>query len=340
MQIEELKDLSKNNTSVKGVFVINKIELKPFKNKDGFFILCELSDKTGTIKGVVWDGAETIKGWLKNKEIVEITGTVSRYNDIPQIIITTIKAIKDWQDPSLFVPSLPKDKQDELFRYFMDVAGTIKNEVCKTIWTYLQIMSDDIAGGFLRCPGGTGDVHHAYMGGLAEHTLTMIKIAEDFAKHHEVDRDILLTGCLIHDIGKIWSYNWSKGVIEMSDAGRLLHHTALGHEILLKIASHGKVPYNDITLLKLKHIILSHHEEDSCRKPMFPEADAVSEIDAMDAIVNYDNGYIANPENQEEGSNWTKFSRLTERQYYNPKEVKKLEEPEKKKPTIDKDTIY
>lgn len=82
MQIESLKEISKKNTVIDGIYVISKCELKPFKQKPGFFLNCELTDKTGSIKGVIWDNAEKIIKEINNKSVVEINGEVTRYNDI------------------------------------------------------------------------------------------------------------------------------------------------------------------------------------------------------------------------------------------------------------------
>ena len=311
MKIEELKTL-KTGTKINGIFAVSKFEFKPFKQKEGLFLQCDLSDRTGTIKGLVWDNAEKLKDFIKNKIVVSIQGEITRYNDTPQIVIVKIKeeTVYDLCD---MVPSLTKEV---IKLYLMNMqAVTIKNETCKKIWD--RALSEKK---FMECPGGVGSVHHNYVGGLIEHSSSMVNIACNFVKSSplNIDKDILLTGCLIHDIGKINSYNWSI-VIEMGDVGRLLHHTSIGLEILNKWAEELHINPDDMDLLKLKHIIISHHENEGHRKPMFPEALMVSQIDAMDAMVQHSVMFIDNPENRpDKDSNWTKFCSLTNRQYFIP----------------------
>jgi 3'-5' exoribonuclease len=140
------------------------------------------------------------------------------------------------------------------------------------------------------------------------------------SQYQGLDLDIILTGCLIHDMGKIQCYNWYL-CIEMTDMGRLLHHTSVGYGMLLEIANKRGIPIDDPTFLKLAHIIIAHHEDEGIRKTMFVEANAVSLIDALDALVTHATAYSKAPENKEEDSNWTRFCNLTQRQYYIPKPV-------------------
>ena len=101
--IEDLKAIKNVNIPVKGTFLITNCEYKPFKNKDGYFLSCVLSDRTGTLKGIVWDNAELMKAWLKNKMVINLTGELTRYNDVPQIVIKGMKENKEDFKPSHFV---------------------------------------------------------------------------------------------------------------------------------------------------------------------------------------------------------------------------------------------
>jgi 3'-5' exoribonuclease len=237
---------------------------------------------------------------------------------------------------------------------FIFKGAVIKNEICRKIWdmiipepslseswSYPTILSKQ----FIQCPGGIGEVHHNYIGGLLEHCYGMIRTAETVINYTGLDKDIVLTGCLLHDIGKVDTYDY-KIVMEMTDTGRLLHHTIIGFGILKTIAETDfKIPIpftnNDETMLKLAHIIISHHEDEGLRKPMFPEAQAVAALDSMDAAVQHAVMFSTKPENQDPESNWTTFCRLTERQYFVPRKVQEvIPEPEPKKGTIVIDSMF
>jgi 3'-5' exoribonuclease len=306
----------KTSGTVKGTFLISKVEMKPFKNKPGNFLSCELSDRSGNVKAVMWDGVSLYESWLKNGLVVDVVGSMATYNDAPQIILNTLTQCQSF-DISLYIPSLDKAKVDEIMGHLDSLSQVIRNPVCKIIWDALLKSKDtDLTEKFKACPGGKGDVHHAYLGGLVEHSESMVKIGARLASSMGLDADILMTGCLIHDIGKINAYQWETN-IDMNDAGRLLHHTIIGYDMLQRLATLHGIPSNDTTLLKLSHIIISHHDEEGIRKPMFPEAVAVSLIDNLDATTKHARDYVAKVGN-EEGSNWTKYCQLTGRQYFNP----------------------
>jgi 3'-5' exoribonuclease len=313
MYVEQLKEMSKKNALIDGSYIISKLEAKQFRDKPGIFLTCDLIDKTGTIKAVVWDRADILKECLKNKCVFKITGEATRYKDSPQIVIKT--AVKtETYDPADFMPSLDAATQKECLEYLKTIALFIKDPTCKKIWSYLITEPEDgDLEKFKTCPGGVGDaIHHSYLGGLLEHSTSMVKIAEHFCQDRpDLNKDILLTGCLIHDIGKIVTYDWST-VIEMTDAGRLLHHTTLGVGILNCMIGDE----DDDTGLQLAHIIVSHHQEEGIRKPMTPEAEAVAQIDSLDAAIKGIQQYESDPANKQEDGGWTKFCNLTGRQYF------------------------
>jgi 3'-5' exoribonuclease len=356
MTVKELKEITKLNVPITGTFVISKCELKPFNNVNkGFFMQCLLTDLTGSLKGIVWEGAEAIRSWVKNKMVVDITGEITRYNDVPQVIIKTLKQKKDYNKAD-FLPSLSEDKIREYARVLYLNGENIKNDTCKSLWDMIvptiaiiegvpkYCFKTPLSEKFIQCPGGVGEVHHNYLGGLLEHVYGMVKTAMTLSEYSGLDRDLLITGCLLHDIGKIDAYNWQV-ILELTDTGRLLHHTTIGYNILRDISEtielHRPFTIND-TLLKLAHIIISHHEDEGIRKPMFPEAQAVSALDAMDASVQHAIMYSNKAENQDLESNWTKFCNLTNRQYFVPKKIYDglVQELIKEKNIVDIDSAF
>jgi 3'-5' exoribonuclease len=333
-----IKDIKlKTSGPIGGTFIISKCEFKAFNTKSGNFLSCELADTSGSIKAVMWDHTEPCKAWLKNKLIVDIVGEVSIYKDVPQIQIKSIAQANKF-NMSDFIPSLGIEKicalQEMLLSYRQQMLNKC-NPVCFKIWD--EILCSPLKNKFIACPGGIGEVHHNYLGGLLEHSALMVKMAFELAENEmkELDRDVLVTGCLIHDIGKMECYNWDS-IPEITDAGRLFHHTYVGYGMLLQMADKLGISKSDPTFMKLAHIIVAHHEEEGIRKTMFPEATAVALIDSLNAAANHALIFIGKEENREMDSNWTRFCQLTGRQYYIPK---KIESPETPKKTFDLDDI-
>jgi 3'-5' exoribonuclease len=252
---------------------------------------------------------------------VDISGEISTYKDIPQIQIKLIALAKK-TNLSEFVPSLEKKRIDELTLSLDKIV--IKNDVCRKIWE--EILNPPFRDKFKSCPGGIGDVHHAYIGGLLDHSACMVQISQGLidSQFKDLDKDILITGCLIHDIGKIESYQWD-GIPEMTDAGRLFHHTYIGYGMFLQMADKLDILRSDQTFMKLAHIIVSHHEDEGIRKTMLPEATAVAMIDNLNASTNFALSFVGKEENKETDSNWTRFCQLTGRQYYIPKKAENLD---------------
>lgn len=315
--IEKIKgasDSSNRGVNVYGTFVITQCEYKPFKNKPGSYLQCSLSDKTGTVKAVVWEKAGALKTWLRNRMIVGIVGECTRYNDRPQIAIS--KITEETGNSEDFVPSLPEVRRADLVVYLKRVFNSITNPTCRALWQ--SLVFDEVTGEpFRKCPGSSGGIHHGYIGGLMEHTTHMIELAQVVLAQTNLDLDLLLTGCLVHDIGKTRAYNWSIA-IEMTDEGRLMHHSVLGYDILSHMPGLDRL--DPLMMMKLKHICVSHHDRDPgavCR-PMFPEAVAVAMLDNADAAVNGVLCFLKQPDVLESGSNWTRYNKLTERSYFVP----------------------
>lgn len=355
--VKALKEASKYNRPFSGTYVISRCNLKPFKTKPGFFMNCELTDQTGAIKGIIWDNAENVKKKIRNKMIVSIRGETTLYNGVPQAVIKYVDEEKEY-DRDLFVPALSSERQEELIKHLKLINEEhIKDPFYKTLWSYILNTTDSgapaqrsITKKFRECPGGVGDVHHAYIGGLMEHSFSMIWAGLNYANlpnTDNLDKELLLTGCLIHDIGKILTYAWDI-VIEMKDLGRLAHHVPLGTMVLTNIVwrdlSTEDTEENNIKYNNLMHIIVSHHDAtEGHRLPMTPEAVAVSRLDAMDAAVVHAANFTSNADNHELDTNWTKYNQLTGRRYYSPVDnTKEIPEPEptKKKETITEDGAF
>jgi 3'-5' exoribonuclease len=176
----------------------------------------------------------------------------------------------------------------------------------------------EVVGAFKRAPAAKG-FHHVYIGGLLEHTLSVVRLLDVASRHYEgVDRDLLLAGGILHDIGKIREYRY-EGLIDYSDEGRLIGHIVIGVEMLdEKIATLEAFPPE--TAMALRHILLSHHGEmefGSPKRPKTLEAMIVHQLDDLDAKVNAIQGFVADA--PDDASAWTPFHRLFGRFLYKGK---------------------
>jgi len=171
---------------------------------------------------------------------------------------------------------------------------------------------------FQRAPAAKG-FHHIYLGGLLEHTLSVVRLLEKVSEHYPtLNKDMLITGGILHDIGKIYEFNYDS-LIEYSDEGRLIGHIVMGVEMIDKtIAAIDDFPPQ--LALELRHIILSHHGEfefGSPKRPKTLEALVVHYIDDLDAKFNAFQTLITDSTNAD--SDWTNYNRLLERFIYKGK---------------------
>jgi 3'-5' exoribonuclease len=175
----------------------------------------------------------------------------------------------------------------------------------------------DFTAAFVRAPAAKR-FHHAYMAGLLEHTLSVARAAGAVsALYPDLDRDLLLAGAVLHDVGKIKEYGLDLAG-DFTDAGRLVGHLVMGVEMVAeRVAARPDFP--EQTALLLKHLLLSHHGEyelGSPKRPKILEALALNLIDDLDAKMNGLGGFIERHADPETG--WTDFNRLMDRYFYRP----------------------
>jgi uncharacterized domain HDIG len=168
---------------------------------------------------------------------------------------------------------------------------------------------------FKRAPAAKG-FHHIYLGGLLEHTLSVVRLLEKVAEHYpNLNKDMLIAGGILHDIGKIYEFSYDQ-LIDYSDEGRLIGHIVMGVEMLdKKIAAIPDFPPK--LSLELRHLLLSHHGEfefGSPKRPKTLEALVVHYIDDLDAKLNAFETFVADSTNAD--SDWTTYNRFFERFLY------------------------
>jgi 3'-5' exoribonuclease len=302
----------KPGSEVADFFVLRKKEIKEYNGQR--FLKLELGDRTGRIDGVVWDNPEEIFNLAETGEIVKIKGWVTTYRDASQIKVERLrKAIKSEVELSDFLPSSEKDTS-VLLEEFRKVVSSVQNLHLKKLLELL-LEDSDLTEKIKKTPGGKL-WHHAYVGGLLEHTLKVTQICEKAAGLYPlVNRDLLITGALLHDIGKINSYS-AKGFFDYTDEGRLVGHIVSGEELIAKKLL--EVPdFPPELALQVKHLILSHQGKLEFASPVVPqtiEAVILYYADEMDAKVDAF-GHIIKTQKRK-GKKWSDWVHLIDRYIY------------------------
>ncbi|MDE3188356.1 MAG: HD domain-containing protein [Acidobacteriota bacterium] len=243
-----------------------------------------LGDKTGQLEGRVWDpGDPRIARDFERGDIVKARGSVSRFDDRLQMKVDQLrKAAASEADKTDLLPATRHDV-GELWQQLCDCVESFTEPHLKLL---LNTLLDDpaIAMAYREAPAAK-QLHHAWLGGLLEHVVSLLTLADRVAPHYPMlHRDLLLTGVILHDIGKLRELSWEIG-FEYTVEGMLLGHIQMGMELVDKtIDSLPGFPPRLKTLVL--HMILSHHgklEFGSPKLPMIPEALVLNFIDDLDA---------------------------------------------------------
>jgi 3'-5' exoribonuclease len=243
-----------------------------------------LGDKKGQIEGRVWELSDPrIAKEFERGDIVKVRGSVSRYDDRAQVKVDQLrKALDGEADKMDMLPATTCDVA-VLWTALEAVVASIVNPDLKRL---LEALLDDpaIAQAYRLAPAAR-QLHHAWLGGLLEHVVSLLGLADRVASHYPMlDRDLLVTGVILHDIGKIRELSWDTG-FEYTVEGVLLGHIQMGVDLAEKtIAELPGFPDRLRTLVL--HMILSHHgklEFGSPKLPMIPEALVLNFVDDLDA---------------------------------------------------------
>ena len=298
--------------SVSDIFVLAEKSMGHKRDGNPFLNLL-LADKSGQIKAVVWDNVAQIAASANAGDFVKIGATAGEYRGTLQLVVKSMAPVPaDAVAPEDFLPASTRsaDKMLERLKSLTDsMTSPSLRALMNAFWA-----DADLVRLFMRAPAAK-KMHHAYLGGLIEHTLSMALLADKVAGHYSgVDRDMLIAGAVLHDIGKVreLSYDFS---IDYTNEGRLLSHIAIGLEMVnTKIASLKEFPAEQAALIK--HMIVSHHgarEFGSPEPPKTIEAVLLNYIDEIDSRVNAIREFMAA---DDQGAPWTSYHRLLERQFY------------------------
>ncbi len=281
MKKQFVKDLAIRNKVNDVFYVRSRRQLE--KRDGGKFLVLDLSDKTGSIEGKIWDNVNDLFSDSNPGNFVKVEGDVTEYMGDPQITVSHIFKVSDKEISSKdFLPTSRfniEDMYKELAGYFDMVKDSDYRKLLDNLFSNAEFVNK-----FKSAPASTG-IHHGYLGGLLEHTLFMLRLSRSVPNvYEEIDYSLLVTGLILHDIGKITSYTYDK-VIDHTDEGHLIGHIVRGYEIAKNVIN--KIPdFPNAKKEMILHIILSHHglrEYGSPITPKFAEAFMVHDLDNLDA---------------------------------------------------------
>ncbi|HVP37539.1 MAG TPA: HD domain-containing protein [Terriglobales bacterium] len=314
-----IKDL-KPGTEVTDFFVLRKKEIKPFNGQK--YLKLELGDSTGRIDAVLFENVEESFAEAETGDIVKVKGMTVTYREGLEIKVEKLRKAKEGEgDPLDFLPRSETDL-GLLYENFLKKTEKIKNPHLKKLLNV--ILEDEKLTRKLKIAPAAKLWHHSYLGGLLEHTLKVTEICEKAAELYDlVDKDLLLTGALVHDIGKIFTYSIT-GFVDYTDEGRLLGHIVSGDELVYqKIKKIEGFPEN--LALELRHLILSHQGELEFASPVVPqtlEAIILHYADEMDAKAGAFSGIIKRETLQgKNGKKWSDWIPLIRRYIYLGEEI-------------------
>ncbi len=265
-------------------FLLVKSADKKTSSKGDTYLDMMLSDKSGEINAKLWSYIPAVHGEYQSGDIVKVRGTVSQYNGNPQLRVEKIRRAfpEDGVDPSDFVQS-SEYSGEAMFDKLYAMADSFKDGDLKAIVTTL--MSENREQ-LLFWPAAFR-LHHAIRSGLLMHTLSIVKLCESACEIYPfIDRELLISGAILHDIAKTTEYEISPAGLATgySVKGNLIGHLAEGAVMISRTAEKLGIESETVTLLQ--HMVLSHHGEPefgAAVRPMFIEAELLSELDMLDA---------------------------------------------------------
>ena len=303
-----IEDFSQGDM-ITGFFVLASHELKQFDG--GEMLKMVLQDASGRIDAVAWEEAGSKFIEIDGVEVVKVRGQVGAYRNKPQLRVMKIRAAQDDEyEVAELLPTVDGGV-DRMHGEFDSVVDLVEDEFIRELLRLFRADSD-LFDAYIHSPAGKR-FHHDYIGGLAEHSISMARLGNIICSHYpELDRDLLICGALFHDIGKVREL--MRGVkLNYTDEGRLIGHITLGDQIITELIS--KIPdFPEKYELKIRHLIASHHGEFEYGSPVLPqirEAWVLHHIDKIDSGLNVFHDY-----DRKRSDDWSDFVNLWKRYLY------------------------
>jgi 3'-5' exoribonuclease len=304
--------------SVEEIYLLSDKQLRANRNAS-LYLLTNLRDRTGMINGLMWNMTETSVAHFNPGDFVKVRGKVQLFQGGLQMILTHIQPVSpEGIDATEFRATTGKNIEQMLARLNEILLAIDEPHLHRLMECFLA--DQELMRDFSMAPAGI-KAHHAYHGGLLEHVLNILETADRIADlYPKVNFKLLKVGIFLHDLGKIREMSYATA-FAYTDEGQLLGHLTIAIELLdakiAEVVSATGEPFPKETILRLKHMILSHHgayEFGSPKLPMTPEAIALHHLDNLDAKVHEFARSIQEDPNA--GSSWTPFSPRLDRKLY------------------------
>jgi 3'-5' exoribonuclease len=272
-----------------------------------------LGDASGTIDGRLWDRVDELSREFEIGDIIKVKGLVQLFQNRKQFIVHRLERIETSTVNMEDFITKSSLNTDDMLAELTQLVRSMKNDHLRQL--VLDTIEDaEIRPMLIRAPAAKS-IHHAWIGGLLEHVLSICHIMDFMGKHYKfLNRDLLLFGAIFHDIGKLWELSYDAG-ISYTDRGRLLGHMEIACELIDK-KSTRILGFSQELRDICKHIILSHHgrlEYGSPKRPKFLEAMVVAMIDDLDSKVTTVKTIIDNE--RDSGEKWSRYNDLFDRYF-------------------------
>ena len=302
--IENLRD----GEAVRGIYLCKHKSSAVTKNGKPYDNVI-LQDKTGTIDGKIWDPNSMGINDFDSLDYIDITADVTTFNGMLQLNIKGVRVADEGEYiPSYYLPSSTKDIE-KMYNELLDIVNSVGNQYLNKLLKAFFVEDEEFIKVFKK-HSAAKTIHHSFIGGLLEHTLSVTNMCNYFAKAYPVlNRDLLLTVAMLHDIGKVKELS-AFPQNDYTDNGQLLGHIVVGYEMISK-----KVEviegFPEKLAREVKHCVLAHHGEleyGSPKKPALPEAFAINLADNADAKLETISELLLNTRPQD-GTEWYGFNR-------------------------------
>lgn len=305
--IQDIQD----GQQIDGVFLLKEL-IRSETRAGKPYLTLKLLDKTGELTGRIWDEADRWEQECLAGQAISVRGRAQSYKGSLQLVISTVRRLEEESvDFSRFIPTAAGDLET-MANELLALARSVDDAFIRKL--LLKFFSDTgLFDRFKRAPAAKS-MHHAYLGGLLEHTLHVARLADRVCGlYPSLDRSLLMAGAILHDVGKVEELSLSSGLFDYTDPGRLVGHMVLGVEMVGEKIGRIKDFPPELTM-RIKHLILSHHGRHDFGAPTLPmlqEAFVLNFIDDLDAKINYIERLAARvPENTYQ---WSEYQRNLER---------------------------
>ncbi len=302
-----IKDIS-DGQKIEGLYLIKEVSRAETRAGKPYLDL-KLMDNSGELPAKVWDEADRWQKQCMPGRVVAVQAQSQDFKGTIQLKVITIELMdKSAVDLRDFIPSTSGDIE-AMLEELLELIESVKDPHTRKLLG--KIFKDtSFQELFSRAPAAKY-MHHAYIGGLLEHTLAICRLADEVARlYPSVDHSLLMAGAMLHDIGKVKEFSFEIPPFDYSDQGRLIGHMVIGVEMME--ASVRKIKdFPEDLAFRLKHLILSHHgshEYGSPSLPMLKEAFILNFLDDMDTKINYTD-QLTGRKDSEEGYNWSPYQR-------------------------------